>query len=152
MKGFYKENRKEAENKKIVISKRFLDEQENEICWEMKALSQKENEEILKKCRKMRSAGKNTEQYQETMVLAESVVFPDLNNIELQNSYKVVGKEALLLELLTAGEYEALKEAVEEVNMIQEEGYVSILFETKWRTDITSGGSGRVDHTGKGRK
>ena len=32
------------------------------------------------------------------------------------NSYS--GKEALLLELLTAGEYEALKEAVEEVNMI----------------------------------
>ena len=118
MKGFYKENRKEAENKKIVISKRFLDEQENEICWEMKALSQKENEEILKKCRRMRSAGNDTEQYYETMVLAESVVFPDLNNIELQNSYKVVGKEALLLELLTAGEYEALKEAVEEVNMI----------------------------------
>ena len=118
MKGFYKENRKKAENKKIVISKRFLDEQGNEICWEMKALSQKENEEILKKCRRMRSAGKDTEQYYETMVLAESVVFPDLNNIELQNSYKVVGKEALLLELLTAGEYEALKEAVEEVNMI----------------------------------
>ena len=49
------------------------------------------------------------------MVLAESVVFPDLNNIELQNKYHVVGKEALLLELLTAGEYEKLKNVVEEV-------------------------------------
>lgn len=47
--------------------------------------------------------------------MAESVVFPDLNNIELQNKYHVVGKEALLLELLTAGEYEKLKNVVEEV-------------------------------------
>ena len=49
------------------------------------------------------------------MVLAESVVFPDLNSVKLQNKYCVVGKETLLLELLTAGEYEKLKKVVEEV-------------------------------------
>ncbi len=118
MKEFYKENRIEIQNKKVVISKRFLDEEGNEIAWEIRPLSQKENEEILKKCRTMTRTAKHTEKYYETMVLAESVVFPDLNNVQLQNSYHVAGKEALLLEMVTAGEYEALKEAVEEINLI----------------------------------
>ena len=51
----------------------------------------------------------------EQMILAESVIFPDLSSVELQNKYHVVGKEALLLELLTAGEYQKLKKAVEEL-------------------------------------
>ena len=113
LKAFYKQNRKDIQHKKIVISERFCDENGKAIVWEMKPLMQKENEMILKKCRMMQ---KGIQQYDyEVMVLAESVVFPDLNNIELQNKYHVVGKEALLLELLTAGEYEKLKNVVEEV-------------------------------------
>lgn len=111
--SYYKQNRKEIENKKIVISERLTDEQGNAVVWEIRALSQKENENILKKCRVMKEERKQN--LYEVMVLAESVVFPDLNNIELQNKYHVVGKEALLLELLTAGEYEKLKKVVEEV-------------------------------------
>ena len=110
MEAFYKQNRKEIQNKKIVISERFQDENGNAILWEIKPLLQKENEMILKKCRAM-----NQQNMYELMVLTESVVFPDLNSMELQNNYHVVGKEALLLELLTAGEYEKLKKIVEEM-------------------------------------
>ena len=110
MEAFYKQNRKEIQNKKIVISERFQDENGNAILWEIKPLLQKKNEMILKKCRAM-----NQQNMYELMVLAESVVFPDLNSMELQNNYHVVGKEALLLELLTAGEYEKLKKIVEEM-------------------------------------
>ena len=113
MKAYYKQNRKQIESKNIVISERLTDEQGNAVIWEVKPLSQKENEKILKKCRVMKEERKQN--LYEVMVLAESVVFPDLNNIELQNKYHVVGKEALLLELLTAGEYEKLKNVVEEV-------------------------------------
>ena len=49
------------------------------------------------------------------MVLAESVVFPDLNSIKLQNNYHVAGKEALLLEMLTPGEYQKLKTLIEQL-------------------------------------
>ncbi len=111
--SYYKQNRKEIENKKIVISERLTDEQGNAVVWEIRALSQKENENILKKCRVMKEEGKQN--LYEVMVLAESVVFPDLNSVKLQNKYCVVGKETLLLELLTAGEYEKLKKVVEEV-------------------------------------
>ncbi len=113
MQSYYKQNRKEIENKKIVISERLTDEQGNAVVWEIRALSQKENENILKKCRVMKEEGKQN--LYEVMVLAESVVFPDLNSVKLQNKYCVVGKETLLLELLTAGEYEKLKKVVEEV-------------------------------------
>ena len=95
---------------KIVISERFCDENGKAIVWEMKPLMQKENEMILKKCRMM-----HQQNMYEQMILAESVVFPDLNSMELQNKYHVLGKDALLLELLTAGEYQKLKNMVEEL-------------------------------------
>ena len=111
MNAFYKQNRKEIQNVKIVISERLQDENGKAVIWEIRPIIQKENEMILKKCRAMQK-----EQYDyELMVLAESVVFPDLNNIKLQNSYHVAGKEALLLEMLTAGEYQKLKRTVEQL-------------------------------------
>lgn len=111
LKAFYKQNAKTLQNKKAIISERFQDENGNAIVWEIKPLLQKQNEMILKKCRAMQKQ----QNFYEVMVLAESVVFPDLENIQLQNHYHVVGKEALLLELLTAGEYEKLKNMVEQI-------------------------------------
>lgn len=110
MEAFYKQNAKERQNKKIALSDRFHNEKGEEILWEIKPLLQKENEIILKKCRVLKQ-----QNMYEQMILAESVIFPDLSSVELQNKYHVVGKEALLLELLTAGEYQKLKKAVEEL-------------------------------------
>lgn len=113
MEGFYRQNRKEIKNHKIVISERLRDEEGKAILWEIRPLMQKENEMILKKCRVMKK--EREQNFYEVMVLAESVVYPDLNDIKLQNQYHVIGKEALLMELLTAGEYEKLKRVVEEM-------------------------------------
>ena len=110
MEAFYKQNAKEIQNKKIALSDRFRDEKGEVILWEIKPLLQKENEMILKKCRMM-----HQQNMYEQMILAESVVFPDLNSMELQNKYHVLGKDALLLEILTAGEYQKLKNMVEEL-------------------------------------
>ena len=46
MKAYYKQNRKQIESKNIVISERLTDEQGNAVIWEVKPLSQKENENI----------------------------------------------------------------------------------------------------------
>ena len=110
---FYKQNRKKIENKRVVISERLKDEQGEVVEWEIRPLMQKENEMILKKCRAMKK--EREQNFYEVMVLTESVVFPELNDIELQNRYHVVGREGLLLEMLTAGEYEKLKRIVEEM-------------------------------------
>ena len=50
------------------------------------------------------------------MILAESVVFPDLKDAALQNSYGVIGAERLLARLLLAGEYDCLRREVERIN------------------------------------
>ena len=82
--------------------------------WERNAVEdsryfEAENAEIWKK------SGENPKRY-ESMVLAASVVFPDLKGADLQDSYGVMGAENLLEKMLTAGEFSALQEAVEAVN------------------------------------
>lgn len=116
---FYKENGLDIPNRKMKLTKRFVGKDGDTQEWEIRGLWQKENEEILQKCRKAGKFGElfiDMEKY-EAMVLAECVVFPDLHNAELQDSYGVAGSHALLIEMLTAGEYEVLKRAVEDINM-----------------------------------
>lgn len=113
---FYKENSKQKENQRIVISQRFLDDQNNFIEWEIHPLNQLEHEEILKRFQGD-SEGTSKEKYEE-LLLAESVVFPDLHNSKLQDSYGVLGCESLLSRMLTPGEYATLKKQVEELCMI----------------------------------
>ncbi len=105
---FYGENALPFPEKEFVLSKRFQ-EKGKEITWKIRALSQKENEEIGKR------KGNNENEYL-TAVLAECVVYPDLKEVSLQDSYGVMGQEALLLEMLTTGEFAALEAAAEEIN------------------------------------
>jgi hypothetical protein len=51
---------------------------------------------------------------------AASVAYPNLNDAELQNSYGVMGAEALLEAMLTAGEYITLSGKVAEINGFNE--------------------------------
>lgn len=105
---FYKENALPFPQKDVILSSRFQVEGK-EIPWKLRALSQKENEKIGKK------QGQTEQQYL-TAVLAECVVFPDLKEVSLQDSYGVIGQEELLLRMLTTGEFAALEAAVEEIN------------------------------------
>ncbi len=43
-------------------------------------------------------------------------IYPDLNNVELQTSYKVMNAEELLRTMLTPGEYQDYLTKVQEVN------------------------------------
>ena len=79
------------------------------MLFRIRPMTQRENESIWKRC------GEDEKRYEDA-VLAESVVFPDLKDAELQNSYGVVGAERLLKKLLLAGEYDRLRMAVEEIN------------------------------------
>ena len=47
---------------------------------------------------------------------AATVVFPDLNDARLQDSYGVMGSDRLLREMLRAGEYQRLLKIVKEIN------------------------------------
>ena len=105
---FYRENRKDREEREVLLTER-LAKDGGQMLFRIRPMTQRENESIWKRC------GENEKRYEDA-VLAESVVFPDLKDAELQDSYGVVGAERLLKKLLLAGEYDRLRMAVEEIN------------------------------------
>ena len=105
---FYRENRQEREEKEVILSERLAADG-GQVIFLIRPMRQRENEDIWRRC------GEDEKRY-ERAVLAESVIFPDLKDAKLQNSYGVVGAERLLEKLLLAGEYDRLRQAVEEIN------------------------------------
>ena len=78
----------------------------------------KENEELLKKYRKVDKQGVeqfNRIGYNQELVAA-AVVEPDLNNAELQKANGVLGAAKTLAAMLYVGEYASLMEAVQELS------------------------------------
>ena len=105
---FYRENRKDREEREVLLAERVTADG-GQMLFRIRPMSQRENEDIWRRC------GEDMKRY-EKMVLAESVVFPDLKDVNLQNSYGVAGAERLLGKLLLAGEYDRLRQPVEEIN------------------------------------
>ena len=108
--AFLAKNALKVENVKFVPSKRFVDENTKKpMEWEIQAITGTEDEALRKSCAKrVPIPGKKNQYQKETdydMYLGKlavaCTVFPDLNNKELQDSYKVMGAEALLKTMLT---------------------------------------------------
>ncbi len=121
--AFLAENAEKVENVKFVVSKRFKDENGVPVPWEIRPITGNEDEAIRKSCvKRVQVPGKRNQFTQETdynMYLGKlavaCVVFPNLNDQELQDSYKVMGAEALLKTMLTPGEYADLLTKIQEV-------------------------------------
>ena len=117
------ENALPVEHVMFPASARFLDDKKKPMLWEIKTISETEDEDLRKACAKRVPVPGRKNQYQrETdydMYLGKlavaCTVFPDLNSAELQNSYHVMGREALLKAMLTPGEYAAYMEKIQEV-------------------------------------
>lgn len=121
--AFLAQNALQVENIKFVASKRFLDEQKNPVPWEIKTITGTEDEALRKSCAKRVPVPGKKNQFQKEVdydlylgkLAAACTVFPDLNNKELQDSYHVMGAEALLKTMLTPGEYVDYLSKVQEV-------------------------------------
>lgn len=121
--AFLAQNAVPVEHVKYIVSERFLDEKKRPIEWEIKALSEAENEGLRKACATRVPVPGRKNLYQKDTdydkylgkLAAACTVYPDLNNEELQNSYKVMGAENLLKAMLTNGEYAAYLEKVQEI-------------------------------------
>lgn len=116
---FYKGNREDREEREILLTERLAADG-GQMLWRIRPMSQRENENIWKSC------GEDEKKY-ERAVLAESVVFPDLKDAVLQNSYGVLGAERLLARLLLAGEYDRLRKAVESINGGEDDGCIDCI-------------------------
>ncbi|ERT61267.1 MULTISPECIES: phage tail assembly chaperone [Megasphaera] len=120
--AFLKENSIEKLPVEYVASKRFVINGDP-VAWKLRCLSNDELDELTKKCTKNIPI-KGTRDFKKELDRSEfanqmaikSVVFPDLNDADLQNSYGVVGAEDLLRAMLTPGEFADLILAVNEAS------------------------------------
>jgi hypothetical protein len=122
---FMKQNKAIKENTKFAATASLTDEKGNPLEWEIKPLSTKDDERIKDACMiEVPVTGKpnlyrqkmNTTVYLSKMLVA-SVVSPDLNNAELQDSYGVKKPEELLKELIdNPGEYNEFAMFVQNFN------------------------------------
>lgn len=117
---FLAENVEKKQNLKVAISDRFKDENGNPVKWEIRSLGAGEDEALRKDCtRRVQVPGKKnafTNDFDGNAYLiklaAAAVVYPDLTDVALQNSYGVMGAEQLLRTMLYKEEFDKLTEIV----------------------------------------
>lgn len=120
---FLKEKKEIVENKKVVVSKGFKDENGEPIAWEIRQISQAESDQLKEDCTirtKKKGARDITENFQSAKftnaLITSAVVYPDLKDPDTLKSYGLLKISDLLPKMLTVGEYSDLAEAVLEHN------------------------------------
>lgn len=120
---FFKKNKPKKENVFYPATKELKDEKGNPLLWEIRPLTIKENENIQASCMAdIPIKGKQFRQKFDTnkyvnAMLVKSIVFPDLHNVELQDSYGVKKPEDLIKEMIdNIGEYNDFAAFVQELN------------------------------------
>jgi hypothetical protein len=108
LKYFLKGNKKEKKTTMYAATKSLCDEKGNPVEWEIKALSTEDNERIREECTyEVQITGKpnmfrpkvDTRKLVSKMIAA-SVVYPNLNDAQLQDSYGVTTPEDLLVKMV----------------------------------------------------
>jgi len=119
---FYAQNAGPDVTEDFVVSERFKDKEGKPVAWELRSMSEAENEECRKAATKRVKAKNgayvpetNYDEYLAKLTVA-SVIYPNLKDGELQRSYGVMGAEALLRRMLLPGEYASLVQKVQELN------------------------------------
>lgn len=120
MRAFYRDAVEENKSVFFPASKRIKDEEGNPVMWELRVLGYDEIKAITKRNTKnvpnkvTGAAEKRTNAEEAAMEMTlKSIVFPDLNDADLQDSWGVVGAEALLKAMLNPGEIVDLENAVQ---------------------------------------
>lgn len=120
--AFLAQNAKKIEPTEFVVSDRFVEDGEP-VPWVIKPITGKQNKELIKECTKLIPINGKRGQYRQqldnsvynTKLCVLCTQFPNLNDAELQNSYGVMGAEALLDTMLLPGEMTGYLEKVLEV-------------------------------------
>lgn len=107
----------QAENKEVIVSDRFK-EDGKPVPFTIRPITQEENGALIRKHTKKDKKGNETFDrvaYNQEMV-SSAVVFPDLENAELQKAHGVLGASKLLTTMLYVGEYATLMQEVQELS------------------------------------
>lgn len=109
------------EEKEVIISDRFQDEDGSPVPFKIRALTQEQNDAIIKQAtRRVKVNGQPTEQldsvdFSRRMVVAATVE-PDFQNSELCAAYGVMDPLQLPGKMLLSGEYSKLLQAINDLS------------------------------------
>ncbi len=127
--AFLAQNAKKVDNRKIAASPRFVDENGKPMEWEIACITASENQKLRKESTRnvpTSKRGQYTQDFDTALYQAKlatkCVVFPDLNDKELQDSYGVMSAEQLISTMLTPGEFDDLILSIVELNGFTPEG------------------------------
>lgn len=116
--AFMAENVIQAEPVEFAVSKRFHDKDGEAVKWKIRPFSAEENDRLIKSFTKKirlpngeRSTQFDKERYMVASVV-KAVIYPNLNDADLQDSYGVMSAEELVKKMLLPGEFDDLANAV----------------------------------------
>ena len=122
LKFFLKQNTIPVENQEVEVSTRFKDDAGNTVKFEIKSISnemddalRKQNTRQVKKAKGVVVPELDQQKYFVDLVL-KSLVYPDLDDKELQDSWGVMDSRELINAMLLPGEYTALLQEVQKIN------------------------------------
>ncbi|WP_240421659.1 phage tail assembly chaperone [Paenibacillus periandrae] len=125
--AFYAQNATATVTMEFVVSERFKGKDGSPLAWQLRGMTESQNEEIRAAATKRVQVKKgvtipetNPNEYMAKLVVA-SVAFPNLKDAALQDSYGVKGAEDLLRKMLLPGEYSSLVEKVQQINGFDKE-------------------------------
>ena len=129
LRRFLKKNKKLKENVQYAVTKSLTDEKGQPLLWEIRPLTSKETNRLTDECtfqeqvpgkpNVFRNKINSTKLLQKMMVA--SVVFPNLNDKDLQDSYGVMTPEELITEMVDdPGEYNNFGKYLNELNGFNE--------------------------------
>ena len=110
-----------TETKKVQISKRFIGESGEPVPFEIKAITQEENQGLIRKNTKSKMVGGSkveifdNAKYSNDLIVA-STVQPDFTDAELCKAYGCIDPATVPAKMLRAGEYTALVQEIMEFN------------------------------------
>lgn len=128
---FFAQNQIKKQSVRVIVSNSFVDDDGNPIPWEIRPITFDENEKIMNAPQVTveetdRRTGTKTYRTIDTeyvaAICAQSVVFPDLGDRDLQKSFEVAtgkritSKTQLIKNMLTVGELSKLSEKVIEIS------------------------------------
>lgn len=127
LQAFYKDNAIQADTTtEIVVSDRFKDDNGNPIKWKIRALKPKRFMKLTSGSIKLTEDGSVDMSETDAMnfqLLTETIEYPNLKDVELQNSYGVMGTADLLDAMLTTPEFQLLSKKVNDLHMVNKSTY-----------------------------
>lgn len=111
---------KKVENHKFKLSNRYVDDNGELLEFEIRPLNKTEMDRINKQCTKISNKGLQDLDMSlyGTKLITESLVTPDLHNVELQESFGASNEKALVDVMFTSGECNKILEEINKLNGI----------------------------------